>query len=197
MRPTRTIRITSVLAVLALAMGFAPTLSTAAGEEPLRLRAQGGHRSTGFTSLVDVSVDSWSSEAEHEAVVRAAGESASVPRGDRSLRNALQEYESRGRISLQGELGIDVRYAYQFERDGGRTIVLAADRPIGAFEASEQGNLSLDYDVTLAVIELDEEGWGEGDLWAAASIRVDDDGRFRAIGLDVDPIHLGRIRVLR
>ncbi len=197
MRPNKQTRILSMLAVLALTMALSPALSSAANEQaPMRMRANGGHPSTGLTTIVDLSIESWSSEAEHDSIMKAAQRSASVPRGDTSLRQALQTKQSHGRISFQGELGIDVRYAYQFEENGGRTIVLAADRPIAAAEASQTGNLSLDYNVTLAVIELDESGRGEGELWAAASIRIDADGRMKAIGINQDPIRLGRIRVV-
>ncbi len=198
MRPNKQTRILSMLTVLALTMALAPAASTAGNaQEPLRMRANGGHPSTGQTTIVDLSIKSWSSEAEHESIMRAAQRSATASRGDTTLRQALQDNDSRGRINFQGQLGIDVRYAYQFEEGGGRTIVLAADRPIGAPEAvSQQGNLSLDYNVTLAVIELDESGRGEGELWGAAAIEIDADGRLKAIGVDVNPIRLGRIRVV-
>jgi hypothetical protein len=186
-------------AAILLAGGLAPQGETFAAESfepPLRLRAAGGRHSNGATSLFDVSIRSWSTPEEHASVVRAAAEGSRVPRGDTTLRDLLQASDSRGRITVPGAIGLDVRYAYAFDDDGGRRIVLAADRPIDAEEASDSGALSLDYNVTIAVIELDESGRGEGELWAAAEITLDADGRVKATGIDVDPIRLGSVRVV-
>lgn len=195
-------RTSKILAGAALVLGASASLALpAAGsrgddELPLRLRANGGHPTRGETSIVDLTVSSWTSTEEHESIIRALSAGDLPVRANTVFRDALQASDSNGRIAFQGELGIDIRYAYEIEKNGGRTIFLAADRPIDADEAMEAGRLSLDYNVTIAVIELDEHGSGAGSLWAAASVAMGPDGLLEPTGVDVQPIHLGQVRIL-
>lgn len=196
MRSTGTAVVTTLIALALAALAPAPaSIAAETTELPLRLRANGGH-SSGVTSLIDLSIDSWSSAQEHASVLRATAEGANERRGDMTLRDLLQRSGSRGRISAAGMLGVDVRYAYQFEEEGGRRIVLAAERPLDVEEALDPDAFPFDYDVTVAVIDLDESGRGEGELWLAADITFDADGRVQATGIDVDPIRLGDVRIV-
>ena len=101
-----------------------------------------------------------------------------------------------GRIAPAGGMGIDIRYAYKFDKDGGSTIILASDRPIDVGEATQLGRNSLDFNVTLVVIEIDDSGDGAGSLWLGADIQMGADGRFEVTCVGQDPVHLGRVRVL-
>lgn len=195
MRPTVNLSRWMVLP-LVLGLLMLPTSGIAEQDLPLKMRANGGHPSDGETSIVNFTINSWSSAAEHESMLKAAASGDDPIRGNTVVRDALQASDSNGRMAFQGELGIDIRYAHEVAKNGGRTIVLAADRPIDAEEASNLGSLSLDYNVTVAVIELDEDGAGAGSLWAAASISLGPDGLFEPTGADAVPIRLGRVRIL-
>jgi hypothetical protein len=56
----------------------------------------------------------------------------------------------------------------------GRRIVIATDRPIGFFEATNQGR-TLDYPFTLIQMQLDKSGRGTGTMSYATKIVANDD----------------------
>ena len=111
------------------------------------------------------------------------------------MRRALQGVSTKGRINRRGQLGINWRYAWQHPNVGGRTIVLASDRPITADQAIDQGIVSRDHNITLAVIELDEEGKGSGTLILGALLSIGADGRLEVTKTGAHGIHLGNVRV--
>ena len=58
-------------------------------------------------------------------------------------------------------LGYQMRYAFQYEADGKRHIILGTDRPIAMGEVSERLPDSQENNISLVTLELDQES-GEG-----------------------------------
>ena len=180
----------ALIAALAVAPIFADNHEEEGMPMPLQMRANGGINRGGRTSMINFTVREWTSSEDRGTMIAAV-------KDGKSVRDVLQgSGANMGRIAPAGGMGVNIRYAYHFDKDGGSTIILATDRPISVGEASQQANLSLDYNVSLAVIELDDSGDGAGSLWLGADIQMGADGRFEVTGAGQAPVHLGRVRVL-
>src|SRR5688572_5792626 len=92
-------------------------------------------------------------------------------KGSEALREELWDLE-KGWIRLGNSLGYPVAVARsQPAEDGGRRIVLFADRPIQFFEV--WNNLrSQDYPFSYFEINLGKDGTGTGQMYGAAKIRM-------------------------
>jgi hypothetical protein len=159
---------------------------------PLRMRAFAGAQTRGRTSIVEISVNEWTTPEERQMLIEFMRQEGTL-----GLRDKLQELSTKGHINAQGQMGIDWRYAYRIEKAGGSTIVLGADRPVNVQEAIDRGATSRAYNVTMAVIELDESGKGAGTLFLAAELGFDADGRLRVTGVGQNPVHLGDVQLLQ
>ena len=179
----------------ALALAAALTTTGAALADdglPLHLRANAGAQTRGRTAIVEISVTEWTTEEERQELLAYMQEE-----GTRSLAQKLQELSVKGSVAAAGQLGIDWRYAYQFEKAGGRTIVLGTDRPVNVGEAIGRGVVSQAHNITLALIELDDAGEGAGTLVLGAELAFGADGRLEVTGVGQNPVHLGNVRVLK
>jgi len=115
--------------------------------------------------VVEITVNRWSPEAERERLVGVLQQ-----KGPEELLKQLQKIKPVGRIRTPDSLGYDLRYAAQTPaEDGGRTIVIATDRPIGFWEATQRPR-SFDYPFTVIQMKLDREGNGSGTLSYATRI---------------------------
>jgi hypothetical protein len=105
--------------------------------------------------IVEITVDRWSPNAERERLVAAPA--------DQRIRRAAQAAaeEQAGRTHPDARLArYDLRYAQQTALpEGGRMVVIATDRPIGFWEATQRPR-SFDYPFTVIQMKLDREGTG-------------------------------------
>jgi hypothetical protein len=132
---------------------------------------------TGGTFMVDFTVERWSTPEERQDLIATVLEN-----GPDALLRALQKMPSHGRMrvpSLQGpdplqlRLGWDLRYAWQEKGpDGGRRVVLATDRFIPWWEATNRPR-TIDYPFTVIEIRANAEGKGEGKMSIATKINFD------------------------
>lgn len=114
---------------------------------------------------VQIQVTRWSTEKERAALVDTL-----LKKGPDALLKQLMDAKSVGIIKTPDSLGYDLRYAYQTPmEDGGRSIVLATDRPIGFWEASNQPR-TIQYPFTVIQMQLDRDGKGKGTLSYATKI---------------------------
>lgn len=110
-------------------------------------------------------VTRWSSEAERGQLTRTL-----LKDGPNSLLDQLRDMKSVGTIRTPDSLGYDLRYAHQEPgEDGGRRVVIATDRPIGFWEATNRPR-TFDYPFTVIQMELDKNGEGKGTLSFATKI---------------------------
>ena len=113
---------------------------------------------------VVVRVERWSSDAERDRLT------AALAKGPDSLLEELRDMKSVGTIRTPDSLGYDLRYARPEKgEDGGRSIVIATDRPIGFWEAANQPR-TIDYPFTVLQMELDKNGEGKGTMSIATKI---------------------------
>ena len=118
---------------------------------------------------VDITINRWTSDPERDRLVTMFKE-----KGSKALLEELQKMKPVGTISTPGSVGYDFRYAQQLPgADGGRRIVLATDRPISFWEASNQPR-SVDYPFLLIELRLNKNSEGEGKLSFATKLSLND-----------------------
>lgn len=187
----RTLTRTLVLGALVLAASSVP-----AADENGRLEFSGVAISTGglysnpVAAQVSITIDRWSTAAEHTRLMNALRSE-----GQRSMLDELQDLPPVGRIRVNANLGYDLRYAQQVrDVEGGQRIVIATDRPISTWEAIYQPR-SVDYPFTFIEMHLTGDGRGEGRIVVAAKLTASDDGRFIFLeNYDTQPVRLTEIR---
>ena len=86
------------------------------------------------------------------------------------LLKQLQKIGPVGTIRTPDSIGYDLHYAQQTPLpEGGRSIVIATDRPIGFWEATNRPR-SIDYPFTVIQMNLDRNGMGSGTMSYATRI---------------------------
>ena len=138
--------------------------------------------------IVEITVDRWSPNAERERLVTAL-----QTKGPDELLKQLQKNKPLGRIRTPDSLGYDLRYAQQTPLpEGGRMIVIATDRPIGFWEATQHPR-SFDYRFTVIQMKLDREGNGTGTLSYATRITAHENNVIELEDFATQPITLNNI----
>jgi hypothetical protein len=113
---------------------------------------------------VEITVDRWSLASDRERLVTA------LQKGPDELLKQLQKTKPVGRIRTPDSLGYDLRYAQQMPLpEGGRSIVIATDRPIGFWEATNRPR-TFDYPFTVIQMNIGRDGMGSGTLSYATKI---------------------------
>jgi hypothetical protein len=139
--------------------------------------------------IVEITVERWSPNAERERLV-----SALQTKGSDELLRQLQKNRPVGRIRTPDSLGYDLRYAQQTTLpEGGRMIVIATDRPIGFWEATEHPR-SFNYRFTVIQMKLDREGKGTGTLSYATRITAHENNVIELEDFATQPIMLNNIK---
>jgi hypothetical protein len=173
-------------AAVALSAGLAlppPSVDAQSSGEKLHFTAFAVNLSniaTGATLLLEIDVNSWTTDAERETLVQTA---TAKENNQDALLKALRGMPKRGRMwapqwqgpdPLNARLGWDIRYAHQTPTDeGGRRVILGTDRYVGFWEARNQPR-TIDYPFTLIQIEVDRDGRGQGKMSVATRIRFDE-----------------------
>jgi hypothetical protein len=137
---------------------------------------------------IEIVIERWSSERERDELIATLKD-----KGSNALLDKLQKLPRVGYIrDANGKtVGWDLHFARERKLDdGGRQIVLATDRPIGAWEAFNRPR-SIDYDFTLADIRFDGDGKGVGKLAVAAKISTNDKtGAIEIENFSSEPVRL-------
>jgi hypothetical protein len=149
----------ATLLILAADMNT-PALAAPADEEireTFRANVIGATR--GRSTQMDIRITRWTTDEERAGLMGVVMDNDS-----RALARAVRNEESVGFLQIRGQRSHRLRYSRQsVAEDGSRTIVLATDRPVAMREAT--GNTqSMDFSITIAVLQLDAEGNGEGTL---------------------------------
>jgi len=139
--------------------------------------------------VVDIDISRWSPASERERLVTALRE-----KGSDELLKQLQKNKPVGRIRTPDSIGYDLRYAWQQPtEDGGREIVIATDRPIGFWEASQHPR-SYDYPFTVIQMKLNHDGTGTGTMSYATKIVAHENNVIELEDFASQPIMLNNIK---
>ena len=173
------------------------TAPVEAQELPLRFNAVAVNMSNvgaRTQQRLEININRLSTDEERAKLMEVLAEQ--TRRGDRQLADALFGKETVGTIREVQSLSYDLRYARVNPMEGGGYQVIAAtDRPIG-FAESWRSSRSLDYNVSLIVLEMDSEGKGEGQLMLGAEFRWDQKNNQVVItNFASEPIRLTRVRL--
>jgi len=142
---------------------------------------------------LQIRVDRWSTDEERTKLMEALKAQTGRAR-DRTLADTLFDKESVGTIRESRTLAYDFRYSREIPSDAGRMIVLATDRRIG-FAETWRSTRTLDYNVSLVVLNLDEEGRGDGQLMLGATLEWDEThNQITITNFASEPIRLTRVR---
>jgi hypothetical protein len=147
----------------------------------------------GVTANVDITITSWTTEAERQRLTNIL-----LEQGAAKMLDALKASPRVGSIRTTGSVGWDLRYARRSDLpDGGQRIEIITDRPIGTYEAAEQGR-SLEYPFTTADIRLNAKGEGEGKLYVATRIAADKGTKVIVMeNYSIAPVQLTSVRRLK
>ncbi len=137
---------------------------------------------------IEITVDRWSLAFDRERLVTALQQ-----KGPDELLKQLQKTKPVGRIRTPDSLGYDLRYTQQMPLpDGGRSIVIATDRPIGFWEATNRPR-AFDYPFTVIQMSIGRDGMGSGTLSYATKI-IAKDNMIELEDFATKPIMLNNIR---
>jgi hypothetical protein len=117
------------------------------------------------TAPVVIHIDQYSTDAE---VQKLAGILAD--KGPDALREALWDLQ-KGYIRIGGGLGYPIAVARSRLEGAGRVVRIMMDRPI-SFREIASGARSLDYPFSYIELKLDQDGKGEGQMFAAAKVSL-------------------------
>jgi hypothetical protein len=156
-------------------------------------RPTGPNRPT--TAQLTIRIERWSTDEERDGLVAIVKSTPDVRRMNEALVRALQRLPRVGTIREATATSWDLRYARQATLDeGGRQVILATDRPIGFWEASNQPR-TFDYPFTILELRLDKDHRGEGKMLADTRIMINP--RTNDLVLehyDTQPVRLNQIR---
>jgi len=150
----------------------------------------------GAGSMAEINIYRWSSEDERSEILDAIKKATADPKmNSREVAKALRGQTKAGYAFMAGNQGYPLRYAKSFDMgDGKRQIILATDRPVSFGEVYQQTQLG-DFDVTLVVLNVDEDGKGTGVLSLGTEVKWNDkEGKIELTNTSSQPIKLGDVR---
>ncbi len=190
----------SLLMMMCLVPGLFAGLSilpAAAEELPLRFNAIAVNMSNvgaRTQQRLDITINRWSTDEERAKLMEAL--KSHSRRGDRELADTLFSKDSVGTIREVQRLAYDLRYARMNPMEGGgMQIIAATDRPL-AFAETWRSSRTLDYNVSLLILEVDAEGRGEGQLMLGADFQWDEEKNQVVItNFASEPVRLTSVRL--
>ena len=197
MRSRRSWSFLPVLMVILAGLAVAARDTAADDKSALRLRAFGVNLNSpargSAATTYDINIERWSTPEEAARLKDILAE-----KGADALLETVQKLPRVGSIARTGHLGWDIRFAQQIAAaGGGRRIVIATDRPMSFWEASNQPR-SADYAFTLAEVRLGPDGKGEGKLVPAAKIEYDQESKTLEIeNYNIEPVRLTQVEVVK
>lgn len=142
---------------------------------------------------LQIRVNRWSTDEERAKLIEAMKTQSGRAR-DRGLADTLFGKESVGTIRESTSLAYDLRYSRVFPSETGNTIVMATDRRI-QFAEAWRSTRTLDYNVSLIILNLDEEGNGDGQIMLGAQFAWNEaDQQLVIENFASEPIRLTRVR---
>ena len=156
------------MAILAVAAGTL-VVKAAALERYVALAVNlGGTPGPTGAGTVEITIDNWSTDAQRDQLMKTL-----IDKGPEKLLDTLQQMPRVGSIRTPNSIGYDLHYARKNPLDeGGDQIVLATDRFIGFWEASNRPR-TVDYPFTLIEMRVGKDGVGEGKLSLFTKITYD------------------------
>lgn len=182
--------------LLAFALMATPTVAKDKNKSIEQYRANAIVQTGGGSSVTEINIYRWTTDDERAELLEAIKKATENPRkNSREIAKALRGQKKAGYAFFAGKQGYPLRYARSFDLGGGkRQIILATDRPVSFQEVYQQTQLG-DFDVTLVVLNLDENGKGEGLLSMGTEVKWNNqEGKIEITNVTSQPIKLGDVR---
>ena len=164
---------TLTLAASALASSIlvAPAASAQAPGEAFTATASVKSDAVTGTAPVSIVIKHWATDAERARLMKAL-KSGGTP----ALKAALAKMRDSGMITLAKSHGA-IKYAYATSTGSGRLVTVVTAKPIyhlggGLPDAKPKKG----YDLAVALLVLEADGTGHGELSPAAKVKMDDAG---------------------
>jgi len=135
--------------------------------ESFRANGQMSGAQGGVASAIDISVDKYTPDAEHEALVKA------LQQGYEPFLEALRKAPQIGSVKL-GPNSYPVRWARERATDKDhRRIAVVTDKPVYFFGAgAAEAKPTAGYDVAVVEFTVDTVGLGKGSMAPAARVKA-------------------------
>jgi hypothetical protein len=195
-RRTRSRRVTAVLIVgaLALALVALPVAAKKKDDKYLEWFTANAHSIVaGKTTRIEMAISRWTTPEEHQAFKEAV---LSTGQEDfqRVLRGELEKLPVCGFFRSIDSLAINVRYARQVAVEGGRQILMVAERPFLPGEAQSRRQ-TMEHALSIIVLQLDEKDKGEGTLALGVEVIYNEKtDSIELTNLATQPIRLVNVR---
>lgn len=144
-----------------------------------------------FPVSIEILIDRWSTDAERDRVVNTL-----KSKGPSGLLTLIREMPSVGNMSSATSKGAPLRFAYaRPAANGGREIIMVTERPMSDEQPRSRFRRGDDYPFTIADIQIDSSGSGEGKLAYAAHLALNSKtGKFEIGNYAADPVHLTTVK---
>lgn len=192
----KSVMFVGVALVLAVLLSAFPAVAKDKNKTIESYRANAIMQTGGGSSVLEINIYRWSTDEERTELLEAIKQATADPkRNSREVAKALRGQKKAGYAFLAGRQGYPLRYARAFDmEDGSRQIVLATDRPVSFGEVYQQTQLG-DFDVSLAILNLPEEGKGTGILSLGTELKWNEAaGKLEMTNTTSQPIKLGDVR---
>ena len=151
----------------------------------------------GGSSILEMNIYSWTSEDIRQDLFDEVKKATGSKYNNRDVAKALRGQKKVGYAFLAGKQGYPIRYSRKFQHEGKTRIVLATDRPVSFDEVYSQSQLG-DYDVTMVVLDVDENGNGEGILSVGTEVKWDDStNAIKVTNVTSQPVKLTDVRKVK
>ena len=185
----------AMFVMLMLALVTMPVLAKDKNKSIESYKANAIVQTGGGASMADINIYRWSTDEEREELLEAIKAATNDNRQSRKVAQALRGQKKAGYAFFANKQGYPLRYARAFDLGGGkRQIILATDRPVSFQEGYQQSQLG-DFDVTLVILNVDENGKGDGILSMGTELKWNDkEGKIEMTNVSSQPIKLGDVR---
>jgi len=133
-----------------------------------RFQADAMDLDSGRAEIAEIGIMEWSTDEERQALIQAFKDG-----GNQGAYKYLNKQDEKAFVSFPNTMGYQMRYAFQFNSDGKRQIVMATDRPIGMGEVMRDTDSQRDS-ISFVTLELDPStNEGTGEMVFGAEFKVD------------------------
>ena len=189
-------RILGVALILALTLATGAAVAKDKNKTIESYHANAILQTGGGASMATINIYRWSTDEERDEIVEVIKKASAENRpNSRDVAKSLRGQSKTGYAFFAGQQGYPLRYARSFDiGDGKRQIVLATDRPVSFAEVWDQSRLG-DFDVSLILLTVDENGKGEGILSLGTEVKWNDStNKLEITNVTSQPIKLGDVR---
>ena len=152
-------RMVMMAVIVGLAFAVSATLA-GAGEKYYARAVNMGTMGAGASTSLQITIDRWTTDEERNKLMGVVTEYANEKRGQEELTKALQASTDVGNVQFHGAAAQSsgfpstrLHYAREFpNKEGGKTIVLATDRPISGSQAMSGAAVS-NYPISVIVLD--------------------------------------------